>query len=55
MSGRQDPIEMMFVDRDAACIQLGDALAIDIRANHVVPRLGETSPGDETHVPTTDD
>ncbi len=52
VGGRKNLIEMMFVDWDAAGIELGDTLAIDVRTNHVVPRLGETCAGDETHVPT---
>jgi len=46
---------VMLVDRDAAGIELGDALAIDVRANDLVSGFGEASSGDETYVPTTDD
>jgi hypothetical protein len=47
--------EVLLVDGDAAGIELGDTLAIDVRANNFVSRLGETSSGDESYVPTTDD
>jgi len=42
--GRENLIEVLLVDRDAAGIELGDALAIDVRANYLVPRLGENMP-----------
>jgi len=44
--GRENLIEVLLVDRDAAGIELGDALAINVRANYLVPRLGETCPSD---------
>src|ERR1700674_2855671 len=47
-------VEVMLVDGDAAGIELGDALAIDVRANYLVSCVGEASSGDETHVPTSD-
>jgi hypothetical protein len=46
---------MMLVDRDATGIELRDALAIDVRANYVVSRFGETRPGNQTHVSTAND
>ena len=45
----------MLVNRNAAGIELGDALPIDVRANYVVSGLGKTSSGDQTYVPATDD
>ena len=53
--GGENLVEVMLVDRDAAGFELGDALAIDVRANYLVSGFGEASSGDETHVPTTDD
>src|SRR5437667_418562 len=44
----------MFVDWDAAGVELCDALAIDVGANYFVSCFGKTSPGNETHVTTTD-
>ena len=46
VSGGENLVEMMLVDRNAAGVELGDALAIDVRANYLVPRLGETCPSD---------
>jgi hypothetical protein len=46
---------MMFVDWNAACIEPGDALSIDVRANHFMPSFRKASSGNETYVPTTDD
>jgi hypothetical protein len=46
---------MMLVDRDAAGIELGDALAVDVRANYLVTCLGKASTGHQTDVSTTDD
>src|SRR2546430_9774363 len=43
---RENLIKMMFVDWDAAGVELGDALAIDVRANYFVSRFGKTGPGD---------
>jgi hypothetical protein len=40
---------------DATGIELGNALAIDVRANDSVAAFGETSSGDQTDVTTTDD
>ena len=34
---------------------LGYALAVNVRANDIVPGLGKASSGDKTNVPTTDD
>ncbi len=55
VGGRKHLAEVMLVDRDAAGVKLGDALAINVRADYFVPCLGKTSSGDETHVSTTDD
>ena len=55
VSGREDLVEVMFVDRNATGIQLGNAFTIDVRANYFVSRLGKTSPGDKTHITATDD
>jgi len=55
VGGGENLVEMMLVDRNAAGVELGDALAIDVRANYLVPSFCETCPGDETHIPTTDD
>jgi hypothetical protein len=52
--GRQNLVEMMFVDRNAAGIELGDAFAIDVGANYFMASFGKASSGHETHVPTTD-
>jgi len=41
-------------DRDAAALQMSDALFIDIRADYIVPRFGETRTGDKSNVATTD-
>ncbi len=52
--GSEDLIKVMFVDWNATSIQLGDTVAINVRANYFVSCFGKTSPGDETHVATTD-
>ena len=54
-SGCEDLLKVMLVNRNAAGIELGDALPIDVRANYLVSGLGKTSSGDETYVPATDD
>jgi hypothetical protein len=46
---------MMLGDRNAAGIELRDALAIDVRANYVVSCFGETRPGNQTYVSTAND
>ena len=51
----EDLVKVMLVNRNAAGIELGDALPIDVRANYVVSGLGKTSSGDQTYVPATDD
>ncbi len=55
VGGGENLVEMMLVYRNAAGIELGDALAVDVRANDIVSGLGKASSGDETNVPTTDD
>jgi len=55
VGGRENLIEVMFVDRHSAGVELCDTLAIDIRANYLVSCFGKTSSGHETHVTTTDD
>ena len=44
----------MLVDWYTTGVELCDALAIDVRANYFVSCFGKTSPGNETHVTTTD-
>lgn len=55
VDGRENLVEMMFVDRNAAGIELGNALAIDVRADYLVTCLGKASSGDQTDVSTPDD
>lgn len=55
VGGSENLVEMMLVNGDAAGVELGDALAIDVRANDFMTGLGETRTGDETHIPTSDD
>jgi len=55
VSGRENLVEMMFIDRNAAGIEFGDALAIDVRADYLVTCFGKTSSGDQADVSTTDD
>ena len=55
VGGGENLIEMMLVYRNAAGIELGDALAVNIRADDIVAGLGKASSGDQTNVPTTDD
>src|SRR6266704_692789 len=54
VGGRENLAEMMFVDRNAASVELSDALAIDVRTHYLVSCFGKTSSGDEPHVSTAD-
>ncbi len=54
VGGRENLVEMMFVDRNAAGVELSDALAIDVRTHYLVSCFGKTSSGDESHVSTAD-
>jgi hypothetical protein len=48
-------VEVLLIDWDAAGIELGDPISVDVRANHFVPCLSKTSSRDQTYVPTSDD
>ena len=54
-SRRENLLEVLLVDWHAARIEFGDALLVDVGANHFVSRFGKTSSRDQTYVPTTDD
>ena len=45
---------MLFVDGNNAGIQLGDALAIDVRANYVVSRFREARGSHQSYITTPD-
>jgi hypothetical protein len=44
---------VLLVDGDAAGIEFSDAIAVNIRANHLVSGFGETSSGDQADVATS--
>src|SRR5712691_661207 len=54
-SGHENLVEVLFVDGDASGVELGDALAVNVRANHFVARFGETGSRDQPYVSTTND
>src|SRR5215831_13444197 len=53
--GNEDFFEMLFVNRHAAGIELGDALGVNVCADDFVACLSEASPGDQSNVSTSDD
>jgi len=54
-SGHENLVEVLFVDGDATAVEFGDALAVNVRANHFVARFGETGSRDQPYVSTTND
>lgn len=46
---------MLFVDGHAPGLKLGDAVAINVSADDLVPRLGQAGSRDESNVPTSND
>src|SRR5215469_3703011 len=56
LSGRRkNLLEVLFVNGHAACLELGNAVFINIRANDIVTRFRETGSGDQPYVSTSDD
>jgi hypothetical protein len=54
-SGHENLVEVLFVDGDVTGVELGDALAVNVRAYHFVARFGETRSRDQPYVSTTND
>src|SRR5882724_10723341 len=55
VSRRENLLEMLLVDGHPACIELGDALPVNVGANHFVSRFRKTGSRDQTYVSTADD
>ena len=50
-----DRLETRLVDRELVGLEVTDLAGIDVGANDVVPRLGETGPYDQTDIAGADD
>ena len=53
--GSQNLFEMFFINGHATVLELSNAVAINVRANDLVPRLGQAGSGDESDVSTSND
>jgi len=51
--GNKNFVEVLLVDGNLAGFQLRDAASINVRAHHVVARLGEARPGHQSNVTAT--
>src|SRR5258708_35922465 len=50
----EDFVQVMLVDRHASRLKLRDPLLINVRANDIMPRFGETCAGHQADVTTSD-
>src|SRR2546429_3066375 len=53
--GSENLFQVLFVNGHAAGLELGDAVAINVRADDFVPGLGKAGSRDQSDVPTSND
>src|ERR1041385_3325625 len=53
--GGENLLEVLFINGHAACLELGNALFINVRANDFVTRFRKAGSGDQPDVSTSDD